>query len=276
MEHGRNDLNWVWWAFFPPLVLIAVIAGQLFSPALYQHMTARDEINAFGVIENGTILVMLPAIVAGLLVFARRRHLPHWTLGWSTLACALACIYFAGEEASWGQHYFGWEAGERMAEINQQKETNLHNVSTWFNQKPRMVVEYWLLMGGIVLPLWRAIRRSKADPESFSHWFWPTNIVVPTAVLYLFLRSAYWYQDATEADIPYWLYDSETREYYIALYLALYLLSIRSRLNGLIAATYDDKRDAAQAQPSFDAFARAPERESAGPNVYGKQPPPFA
>lgn len=278
MEHGRNDLTWVWWAFFPPLVLLAVIAGQMFSPTLYHHMTARDEINAFGVIENGTILVLLPAIVAGLIVFARRRHLPHRILGWTTLACAVACIYFAGEEASWGQHYFGWQAGERMAEINKQKETNLHNVSTWFNQKPRMLVEWWLLLGGIVLPLWRAIRKSSPDPESFSHWFWPTHIVVPTALLYLFLRSAYWYQDATEADIPYWLYDSETREYYIALFLALYLLSIWSRLNGRIAAARDGSTDAAQAsgQISLEVFARAQDGGSPEAAACVRQSPPFA
>ena len=246
MERHQGDLTWVWWMLFPPLVLIGVVAGLLFSPALYEQMTARDEINAFGIIENGTILVMLPAIVAGFVVFFRRRQLPHWALGWSTLACALACIYFAGEEASWGQHYFGWETGEHLSEINKQKETNLHNVSTWFNQKPRMVVEYWLLFGGIILPLWRAIRKTVPDPKSFSYWFWPTNIVVPTALLYLGLRCAYWYQNATEEVIPYWTYDPETREYYIALYL----LSIWSRLNAVIQARRSQAVDASAAATS--------------------------
>lgn len=262
MNRENSDLSVLWWGVFPPLVLIAVFVGHHFAPPLYELMTVRDEINPYGIIENGTILVLLPAIVAGFIVFARRRALPHWTTGWVALACALACLYFAGEEASWGQHYFGWETGERMSEINKQNETNLHNVSTWFNQKPRMVVEWWLLIGGIILPLWRALRRSKPDTTSFSHWFWPTDIVVPTALLYLALRCGYWYQNATEAVIPYWTYDPETREYYIALFLSLYLLSMWSRMNGVLRAAQAD----VAGQPAAPAGAADPSADSNPPN----------
>ncbi len=53
------------------------------------------------------------------------------------------------------------------------------------------VIRKHAAFGGIILPLWRAIRQSTPDTTSFSHWFWPTNIVVPTALLYLALRCGY-------------------------------------------------------------------------------------
>lgn len=187
-----------------------------------------------GVVENGTWIVLLPGIVAGFMAFSNRRYFPDWRLGWTTLICAFACIYFAGEELSWGQHFFGWQAGETLREINKQHETNVHNISSWFNQKPRMIVEWWLIIGGLILPFRRWVRKIQIDTNSFAYWFWPTNIVVPTALLYLFLRCSYWYKDATKEVIPGWMFDSEVQEYYVALFLSLYLISIYLRIRNRV------------------------------------------
>ena len=55
----------------------------------------------------------------------------------------LALIYYLGEEISWGQHFFKWNTPQLFNEINNQKETNLHNISNLFDQLPRSLVMIW-------------------------------------------------------------------------------------------------------------------------------------
>lgn len=55
----------------------------------------------------------------------------------------LALIYYLGEEISWGQHFFKWNTPELFNEINNQKETNLHNISNLLDQLPRSLVILW-------------------------------------------------------------------------------------------------------------------------------------
>lgn len=52
-------------------------------------------------------------------------------------------FYYAGEEISWGQHFFNWNSPEFFKELNNQKETNLHNISNLFDQLPRTLVMIW-------------------------------------------------------------------------------------------------------------------------------------
>ena len=54
-----------------------------------------------------------------------------------------ALIYYLGEEISWGQHFFKWNTPQIFNEINNQKETNLHNISNLFDQLPRSLVMLW-------------------------------------------------------------------------------------------------------------------------------------
>ena len=73
-----------------------------------------------------------------------------WILSWS-----LSCIYFAGEEANWGQWYFNWETPEFINGIHDQGETNLHNMSSWLDQKPRTLVELFIFTIGFMIPIYR-------------------------------------------------------------------------------------------------------------------------
>src|SRR6185437_12681351 len=54
-----------------------------------------------------------------------------------TIIALLGCIYTAGEEMSWGQHFFHWKTPEYWAMVNRQQETNLHNIYPAFEQWPR-------------------------------------------------------------------------------------------------------------------------------------------
>ena len=55
----------------------------------------------------------------------------------------IALIYYLGEEISWGQHFFEWHTPTIFQELNNQKETNLHNISNLFDQLPRSLVFMW-------------------------------------------------------------------------------------------------------------------------------------
>ena len=55
----------------------------------------------------------------------------------------IALIFYLGEEISWGQHFFNWQTSEWFIINNNQKETNLHNISNLLDQLPRTIVLIW-------------------------------------------------------------------------------------------------------------------------------------
>ena len=142
--------------------VIAIVMGvsvfylAAFEPDFYLHsFVAKDHDEEAGISEHVVWSIQIPGIFLAFLASVKySRLLPKnakvWLLMW-----ALACIYFAGEEASWGQWYFHWDTPESFRQLNDQQETNLHNVSSWFDQKPRFVVESWIFLAGFVWPLLR-------------------------------------------------------------------------------------------------------------------------
>ena len=55
----------------------------------------------------------------------------------------IALLYYFFEEISWGQHIFGWETPDFFIKINAQNETNIHNISSLFNELPRNLLFIW-------------------------------------------------------------------------------------------------------------------------------------
>ena len=80
---------------------------------------------------------------------------------------AAACFLFAGEELSWGQHFFGWETPASWAAHNLQEETNLHNSFIWFTSTVPDVSE----IIAIVMVLYVAgpllLLKIKLDPQKW-------------------------------------------------------------------------------------------------------------
>ena len=68
------------------------------------------------------------------------------------LGVGLFYIVCAGEEISWGQRVFGWETSEAFAAINEQQETNLHNIDK-LPIHPKDVVSWWMKLFGIGFPI---------------------------------------------------------------------------------------------------------------------------
>lgn len=221
----------VWaWLWLPIAAIVIELGFRMINEPLYRTLWQSE----LGPVETGTVVVLLPGIIAGLFALRYVRFLPtRWLAGWLVVAI-LGSIYFCGEEASWGQHWLGWETPEAMGNLNDQGETNLHNTSSWLDQKPRLALELGVLVGGLLYPLFllagRLPRSNQAtDPQ---YWLWPTGQQLPTAVLAIAIGLPQRLEKWFGWPIPYPLdiRASETQEFYFALFLALYLFSFQRRL----------------------------------------------
>jgi len=224
-EHELKIWLWLWL----PLVLFVLIFGSaLMSKYIHDTFFAGE----LGIIELATPIMLVPAIISGFVILFNREKLVTKQLGYWILLVTLACVYFAGEEISWGQQLLGWETPELFKKINDQHETNLHNMSSWFDQKPRLLLEMFVLIGGVFLPLKRKLQGANLPQNGWQYWLCPTSVCLPVAILAVLSRAPERIKtlfDLSDAmlEVRY----SEVQELYFAIFLMIYLLSIRKRLS---------------------------------------------
>ncbi len=101
---------------------------------------------------------------------------------WFWALLGLVAFYVAMEEISWGQQIFHWESGEFFQKVNQQGETNLHNIftgpySTLKKQLLTYAVAAVFFVGGVVYPL--------LHRKDFSLATWLEGLGVPVPPLCL-------------------------------------------------------------------------------------------
>jgi len=181
--------------------------------------------------ENGTheilqFLIMAFAFGLGVQILAKgRRDISAPLKLWVGLA-TLCSLYVAGEEISWGQHIFEWATPEAWHTINDQQETNLHNTSSWFDQKPRLILLIGSIVGGVIIPL-----LAKFKPASLPAKFnaiYPEGYLGLTALLGFSIKMA---EKIGEAyDIVLFSRASEVEELYLFYFVLLYMLMLRKRL----------------------------------------------
>ncbi len=220
--------RWLW-LWFPIASIAVMFAVRDLGKDIYDRVMATEQ----GVVENGTVVILLIAIAAGVLAFRRRRSLPNRWLGRWLLLVTVGCAYIAIEEVSWGQHLVGWETPASIGAINDQGQTNLHNISSWFDQKPRLIVELGILVGGVIFPLWALLTGFAPDPNrDWRYWFWPTFACLPAAVVVATAkfpkRFDKWFDWPRPPPLDIGL--SEVHEYFIATVLMVYLWSFYLRL----------------------------------------------
>lgn len=234
-DPASNTTLPVWlWLWFPPCLLAIALVWRLVDEIGFRRLWDSEQ----GPVENATVLALLIGVAGGLLALRYHRALPaRWLIGWLALVVA-GTVYFAGEEVSWGQHWLGWTTPETLATLNDQGETNLHNMSSWFDQKPRLVLELGVIVGGLLFPLWRRWRATRFTPDGWPYWFWPTGDVVPTAVLAMAITLPARMHDLFGWTIPppFDIREAEFQEYYFALFLAFYLVAafVRLRARGQV------------------------------------------
>jgi hypothetical protein len=178
-----------------------------------------------GMVELATFLFLVIAIgfcVSSLRV-TRRLGLSGFLKTWLLILIAGAA-YFGLEEISYGQHMFGWGTADSWKEFNDQGETNLHNVHALFDQLPRALLTLGILVGGVILPLYRHFREIRLDESNRFYWQWPTLDCITIGLLVILIRP---FQEVFDTDA---ISTGETKELMIALFILLYCVSLHSRL----------------------------------------------
>jgi hypothetical protein len=190
------------------------------------------------VTEILTVLVLAVAVIVGGMTVRDLHALGERLLMVWVLLGTLGCLYFGGEEASWGQWYLRWSTPEAWQALNDQQETNLHNlagIGFVMDQLPRALLTLGAFIGGIVVPTYMKLRGRHFLPQRYWYWIWPTVVTLPTAFIAVFLaRIDRRIGDLLDQAWPYYdMRSGELKELFLAYFLMLYLLSFRVRLKQL-------------------------------------------
>ena len=216
-------MNKLVWLGFPVIVFFTPYLSRIGGPGSDSYLYGEN-----GWIEVLTIVFLLVAIFFGARFLFAGKVLGHDWLQWWVVLLILGSIYFAGEEASWGQHIFGWEAPDYWQNINDQGETNLHNTGPLFDQIPRTLLSVAALVGGVMAPLYFFLSKKRLDKDSLHYWLWPTYVCIPAAFFSLLVS---WHEKvyrALEIEIPVVLdvRAGEVKESLLALFIMLYMASV--------------------------------------------------
>lgn len=223
---GEPDRLSLWWWLVLPLFLAAGLSlTAQAAPEVYERWVTEEH----GLLELGQLAMMVSACVLAVrILFLPALGTRPLLAAWVGLA-ALSTFYIAGEEASWGQHYFDWDTPAFWSAVNDQGETNLHNISSWLDQKPRLVLEAGVILGGIVIPLaalWRP--RIRRLPGAV---ILPPLECLPAAVLAELARFSERILDALGYQVYPFHRPSEVQELFFYLFILLYLVTLYRRLS---------------------------------------------
>lgn len=212
------------WTLLPVAVAVVLSALAFVSPNFYDTYMSPET----GVVETVQFaLLVLTAWLAARLLTRRAVAKAHWFRVWSLLLL-VGAIYVGGEEASWGQHYLGWSTPDTWQAVNDQNETNLHNTSSWLDQKPRAILEVAVLFGALLLPLARRTRLYPRNPKIA--YLVPTARCVPAAAMVLAARIDDWVADYFTSQPVAFYRPAEVEELFIYTVLVIYSMDLLRRV----------------------------------------------
>ncbi len=209
------------WLYTPIIIFLLPYISNLLnfnSDAIY---------NEFGIIENLTVIFLIIGFVFGLRIIWNE-HKNKWRKFWYILII-LVTILFAGEEMSWGQHYFGWETSDAWKKGNTQDETNLHNLSSFnylFSRLPNMLLSRAAWFGGCIIPIIFLLLKIKFNNKSINHWIWPSYTSIPTSILaYAVGLPVNIAREFKFELIPFLkIGEGQSKECFLALFICIYLI----------------------------------------------------
>ncbi len=139
-----------------PGLLGLLVSTYAASPAFFLQYIHEDTRRELMAIELTTVSC---AALGGMLLAAAsaRQWKARQTMAAGLLAVvACAAVFFAGEEMSWGQSYFGWRTPEGFFS----RETNLHNSAL----EVQSLGSLFLITVFFILPAWARIGASRGRP----------------------------------------------------------------------------------------------------------------
>lgn len=224
----NNDvkIDKLWWLWGPVLVILIQVAIEAFLPqellsALLSEHGPHEMLQFF--------CAAAAFFIAASTLFLFSAAQKPWLTVWIILAAA-GSLYIAGEELSWGQQVFQWTTPDYWHGINDQGETNLHNTSSWLDQKPRLILEISVVIGGLIIPAILKFRPALL-PRRFA-LIYPPAILGVTAAIMLLVKIT----DKIDEALPgrnLMERPSEVAELFLFYFLALYLVVLRLRIKQL-------------------------------------------
>ncbi len=211
------------WLVLPLLAAVALAVMAHATPDFYAAYMEPE----LGVLEMLHVLQnVVTALLAAILLARPEVRRVSWLAAWVALALA-GSVYTAGEEASWGQHIFAWATPDTWQNLNDQGETNLHNVSSWFDQKPRLILEIGILVGALALPLLRGTRLYPRHPKLA--YLIPSARCVPAAAVVALTRVEDVILDVTGGGLLIYHRSSEVQEFFMYWVVMIYVLDLLDR-----------------------------------------------
>ena len=219
----NKDIPKTVWLLLPFIVVLLPYVARMISLGSDKYIYGE-----LGVIENLTVLFLCVAIISSFIYLKSKKKYNILIFRVWIILFLLGSIYYAGEEISWGQHYFGWGTPETWKDVNDQQETNLHNTAAIFDQIPRTLLSIAALIGGVFIPIYRKIKNHIPSENSLLDWLFPTYVCIPAALFSLLVS---WHEKLYEffdVSIPVVLdiRAGETKECLLALFMMMYALSI--------------------------------------------------
>ena len=125
---------------------------------------------------------------------------------------------------SWGQHLAGWSTPDAIAELNDQQETNLHNMSSWLDQKPRLALELWIVFSALLATYRWLVGRNNPLGEPWQ-WALPGLACASAGIAVLLSRLPERLADLAPslAAAPFDIRLAEVQELLIGVHLLSYL-----------------------------------------------------
>ncbi|THB76680.1 MAG: hypothetical protein D6B25_09185 [Desulfobulbaceae bacterium] len=211
---------------FPLLLLAALLIIGTINVNFYRTYIAGE----LGFLENLQFTVIGLAFVFALINGVKYFNQVDLQKRIFLLLLILGSLYVAGEEISWGQHYFQWDTSGIFADINDQNETNLHNTAGgWLDQKPRALLQLGIIIGGILFPIlyWTGKKREIYTDSWFAFYMPPRSLfviaVIAETVRFFdkFLKDFGWFPRVRGAEI---------QEFYYYLFILLYILYLPRKI----------------------------------------------
>lgn len=111
------------WLFWLPVVTSLVIIALQFNRTIFRFLLEED-----GPAEWLTAICFVLAGLVSARIALNRLKTDHPWQAVLFIGVTAVMLFAGGEEISWGQRLFGWETPQELIDINDQGETNLHNI----------------------------------------------------------------------------------------------------------------------------------------------------
>jgi len=219
--------------FIPAIVYPGLLLSMFVYYPFWYFMKDKE-----GGIEWIMIVFLLIGIGHGVNLLARYRSaLPRPWLVWWFVLSTFGMVVFAGEEISWGQHLGLWtgeDLPEALRAMNDQDESNFHNMTNALDQGPTNVIVAGTFFAYVLLPILQRHKRETMTFDNPGYWFWPTRAGLFAGIGVLIIPfPKRIYEWTTGVEGPFDLRHSEIQEFYIGLLMTTYIVSVHHRLRAL-------------------------------------------